>query len=351
MITMLPLISVCIPAYNRANVLPQLLESIVTQHAVAFEVVICEDMSPQRESIREIVAGFSEQYPGLIHYFENEENLGYDANLRRLIEKASGDYCLFMGNDDLMCAGALETVSSALQRYPGTGAVLRSYALIDDDSNQSSQVFRYFPEERFFPAGAPTLITFFKRMVVLPGIVLHRESCQKYATSRFDGTLLYQLYLVGRILAEKNGVFLPQVIVLYRTGGVPDFGVSSAEQGKFVPTQQTPASSLHFMQGMLEIARALERDTGLSLYESIQRDLSNYSYPFIAIQRKQSLKVFVRYCLNLARLGFGRYPMFYVYVVSLLILGERLSSEIMGLIKRLVGHTPVLGRVYQGQNP
>jgi abequosyltransferase len=344
-----PLISVCIPAYNRADVLAPLIESVTSQSGTTFEIVICEDFSPQRELIRQIAASYSIQYPHLVRYFENETNLGYDGNLRRLIEKAQGVYCLFLGNDDLMCPGALKTMTLAIERYPNLGAVMRSYAHFEHDPDQISQVFRYFPEERFFPAGPTSITTFFRRMVVLPGIVLHRASSLQFATSRFDGTLLYQLYLVGRILAQMNGVFLPEPIVLYRTGGVPDFGNSIAEKGKFVPTMQTPASSVQFMTGMLRIARAVQEDTGYAVYQPILRDLTNYAYPFIAIQRKNPVPEYIRYCAQLARLGFGRYPVFYAYAFALLILGKRPLEKTIGWIKKSFGYTPVLGRVYRGE--
>ena len=60
-------ISVCIPAYNRAAVLPALLESILTQDFSDFELVINEDGSPEREQIRAVVEQFCAIYPGRIN--------------------------------------------------------------------------------------------------------------------------------------------------------------------------------------------------------------------------------------------------------------------------------------------
>ena len=175
------LISVCIPAYNRASVLPALLDSLITQEYPHFEIVICEDQSPEREKIRETVVRYQAAYPGLIRFFENETNLGYDGNLRRLIERASGRYCLFMGNDDLLCPGALRVVASALERHPNVGVVLRSYAAFDESPEKIVQEFRYFPEETFFPAGEGTIATVFRRSVVISGMVVHRERHQHIA--------------------------------------------------------------------------------------------------------------------------------------------------------------------------
>jgi glycosyltransferase involved in cell wall biosynthesis len=343
-----PKISVCIPAYNRAVLLPALLRSIFAQQFQDFEVVIAEDESPERMAIRNVSRDYAAKYPRRLTYVENPSNLGYDGNLRRLFELARGEYVLFMGNDDIMCTGALTKVADALNRHQDIGVLLRSYAAFDGTPDNVLQTCLYFDRELFFPAGAASIATIYRRSVVIPGMVIHRGSALRHATDRFDGTLLYQLYLVAEILAEKNAVFLPDVIVLYRNGGTPDFGNSAAEQGKFEPKSQTPASSLHFIKGMLDIARYVEQDRGLRIYRPILRDIANYSYPLLAIQARQRLPVLLRYGWGLARMGFGRYPLFWCYWLAILFLGVRRMDALIGWIKRRLGRTPILGKVYQG---
>ncbi|MFZ5503487.1 MAG: glycosyltransferase family 2 protein [Pseudomonadota bacterium] len=344
-----PKVSVCIPAYNRASVLPALLDSILTQDYDDYDIVICEDCSPQREQIRTTVERYAQQHPGRIHYFENDKNLGYDGNIRNLVEQADGEYCLFMGNDDLMCASALARVATALERHPNIGVVLRSYAAFEGTPDNVVQTFRYFDREIFFPAGERTIGTVFRRSVVIPGMVVQRAAARKYATDRFDGILLYQLYLVASILVEMNAVYLPDVIVLYRNGGIPDFGNSEAERGKFVPTEHTPESSLHFMQGMLDIARHVEQTRSVLIYKAILRDIGNYSYPILAIQADKPLPIFLRYYRGLSRMGLWRVPLFHVYLVLILLLGTRRLERLINWVKRRLGHTPAIGKVYQGE--
>lgn len=341
-------ISVCIPAYNRPEVLPALLESVLSQNYSNFEIVICEDLSPKRQEISEVAAAYSKQHPGVIFYHENEINLGYDGNIRNLIEKATGDYCLFMGNDDLMYPEALANVASAVTRYADVGVVLRTYASFDEAPDNINQVFRYFQDETFFPAGPDTIATFYRRSVVISGMVVHRQEALKYSTQQFDGTLLYQLYLVANILTKMNGVFVPQILALYRNGGIPDFGNSEKEKKLFTPKLQTPESSLHFMQGMLEIARWTEEARHIRIYKSILRDIGNYCYPILSIQSKQPVAVFVKYAYGLAEMGFWKNKLFYLYFLSLLVLGSARVDRIIQYIKRRIGHTPVIGSVYRG---
>ena len=347
---LVPLISVCIPAYNRAVLLAPLLDSIFNQNFQSMEVVIAEDSSPERNAIRHIAEEYAARYPGRLAYHENPLNLGYDGNLRRLIELAGGDYVLFMGNDDLLAEGALGMVANAVQAHPNVGVVLRSYASFVNDPERPMQVFRYFDSERFFPAGAATIVTFFRRCVFISGMVVRRVSAHNHATDRFDGTLLYQQHLVGQILASENGVYLPQILSHHRLGGTPDFGNSAAEQGKFEPREQTPTSSVYFMRGMLQIAADLERTLGLPVYMLILRDIGNYSYPVLAIQAGRSTGKFLRYLWQIARLGFWKVPLFYIYAGGLLVFRRDACDRIIAFIKNVKGRSPVFGNVYVGQS-
>lgn len=342
-------ISVCIPAYNRASVLRPLLDSILSQSYPDFDVVIAEDGSPERALIAGVVEEYRHAHSGRIHYYENPANLGYDGNLRRLIELASGDYVLFMGNDDLMAPGALEAVGQILSKYPNVGVMLRAYAAFEGEPRNIVQEFKYFDRELYFPPGAPTIGTVYRRSVVIPGMVIHRQAALACATSRFDGTLLYQLYLVAELLVEMNAVYLPQVIALYRNGGTPDFGNSATEKGKFQPKAQTPESSLHFIRGMLDIAKFVETERHVSIYRPILKDLANYSYPLLSIQGNLPISRFLRYGWRLSKLGLGRYPLFWIYFLAILLLGVRNMDVLIRAIKRRMGRTPSLGNVYQGE--
>jgi len=276
-----PLFTVCIPAYNRATYLPPLLNSILEQDERSFEVLICEDCSPERAAISLIVGQYVARNPGRIRYRENERNFGYDGNIRELVNQAQGEYCVFMGNDDLMCAGALAAIADVTRRHPDCGVVVRTYATFDDSPDNLKQVFRYYPEEHVIPAGAHAIATAYRRSVVIPGMVIHRDTAAELATTEFDGSLLYQLYLVGRLLAKRSVVFTPKIIALRRDGVAPDFGNSEAEKGKF----------------------------GLAL----------------------------------ARLGLWRSPLFHVYFWALIVFGANRLDGLIKWIKHRLGYTPRLG--------
>lgn len=113
-----PLLSICIPTYNRARYLPECLESIVSQfndeeilHKV--EVVIADNAST--DNTTEVVERYQKKYPN-IHYFRNEKNLGFDRSFTKLIEKSRGVYCFSLGDDDALFDGAIATILKKIDK-------------------------------------------------------------------------------------------------------------------------------------------------------------------------------------------------------------------------------------------
>jgi len=135
-----PLLSICIPSYNRSEQLSDLLLSIDCSPQ-SIDIVICEDRSPQREQIRATVESFGSRSPYKVHYFENETNFGYDGNLRRLVELAEGRFILFMGDDDLFVPKALDRFLRFLNEHEDKRYILRSYVMVHPDGGV--ETFRY----------------------------------------------------------------------------------------------------------------------------------------------------------------------------------------------------------------
>ena len=86
-------------------------KSIASETPGDWEIVVSEDSSPKRQEIAEVVQRFAQAHELLnVRFLTTPTNLGYDGNLRYLIDHADGRYCVFMGDDDLWCAGALSNL-------------------------------------------------------------------------------------------------------------------------------------------------------------------------------------------------------------------------------------------------
>lgn len=339
------LFSVCIPAYNRARHLSALLDSIFAQDFRDFEIVICEDLSPERVQIAAVAHEYQARFPEVIRYLENKQNLGYDGNIRTLVQEASGEFCFFMGNDDIMCEGALENVASVIRRHPGVGLVLKSYAWFDDTPDKVNQEIRWFNEEREIPSGIPAIRFAFRRSGVISGYIVHRDSANQAATSKFDGTLYYQMHLTASVLIDKTAVCTPKVLIFCRGGEPPDFGNSAAEDGKYVPGRYTPMARIHMVAGALSIIRDLRKTRGIDVVDDVTHDYANYFYPYIKDQLDLPLYDFYQLYRGYGRLGFAKYPMFHLYFVLGYLLGERRFDALTAIVRQWLGRSPRFGKL------
>ena len=240
-------LSICIPAYNRANKLEELLLSILNQDYKDYEILIVEDFSPERKKISEIVKKFQFNFKECeIRYFENESNYGFDKNYRRIIELARGEYCFFMGNDDLVNKDAFASIA-ILDKYSDVGVIVRSYATFKNNPQKLDELFRYSKKELYLPPVLRQLHTLFEDAVA-SGMVYHTELAKKISDRSFDGTLLYQLYLVSKII-EENGLYLTQKLLFNKNGWHPRLWQFLKRKRLIYSKERTIISSINFVKG------------------------------------------------------------------------------------------------------
>lgn len=336
-------LSIGIPAYNRPIELEEALNSIVSQCTNDVEVLISEDASPMQNEIARVVTDFKNLFPKLhIIYSANSQNLGYDANLRSLLSKCSGEYVLFMGDDDRLFPNAIEKILLAIEKSD-IGVILRAWQSFNPVNDEVLDVHHYFKGDRFFKYGQDAIASFFRRSVFISGLVVRRQDAKELDSSIFDGLLLYQLYLVGMILIKSNGYYIDDLLVERRSGAEHFFGTSSAEKGSFEPNKLTPAHSIKFLSGLFIIANHLDKySQGVS--EKILKDLCRYSYSMLEVQAVRLSRFhFFKYSVALSRLGFSKSPVFWLYTLGLLIFGPYLCNLLIRLIVKTLGFTPLLG--------
>lgn len=335
-----PFLSVCIPAYNRAAVLPSVLDSVLAQDFDDWECVIAEDRSHEREQIRTVVERYAAAHPGRFRLHLNAENLGYDGNFRNLVELARGEYVFILGNDDYVAAGAFRALHEGIRRHGDVGAVLRAYTFFEGDPSRTVQVNRYYADERLFPPGRGAILACYRRFVSVSGVTLHRDAAQAVATARWDGTLFYQQWLVGRLLAERPLLYLPAILAHFRRGGTPEFGNAAAERGRFTPGVQPLDTQVKLIEGLFAVADGVEEATGLrGLAGEIRADFGRYSYHTLRVFAGRGLWRAYR---AFGRVGFDRSPWFHVWMLMLSTLGVRAMEGLIGGVRRVVGHTPNL---------
>ncbi len=336
-----PFLSICIPSYNRPRQLGELLVSIDC-HPADIEIVICEDSAPKRLEVRAIVNAFTKTSAYTTHYQENTINRGFDGNLRQLVECSTGDYIMFMGDDDLFVPGALNQFLEFLKQNRDKSYVLRSYLTQHPDGR--TEYFRYLQKTTLLPYSEATVAWLFKRSVTLCGFTISRAEGLKYATADLDGTLLYQVYLMAQVCLSQDSVYcdipVAHAVQSFREDK-PMFGAAEAEKSRFTAGSVSHDNSINFTKAYFEVTAYLDKQHGTNLTKLVRIDLSKYSYPFLSIQRKRGILSFLRYAKRLeVEAGFGCTAYYHIYKWALVLFGEQVCDSLIVQIKRTVGHTP-----------
>ena len=113
-----PLLSICIPTYNRAELLRLALLSLISQVRELndeVELVVSDNCSP--DHTQEVVQWAQQQIP--IRYHRNNENIGVARNiLVATNELAKGEFCWIIGDDDMVIKGKVAKLINIIRANP-----------------------------------------------------------------------------------------------------------------------------------------------------------------------------------------------------------------------------------------
>jgi glycosyltransferase involved in cell wall biosynthesis len=116
----MPHISVIVPVYNRAELLPRTLDSVRAQTYSHFECVIVDNASTDGSAA---VALSYVQKDERFRLLRSDENIGPVKNWLRGVEAANGALIKFLFSDDWMDSECLASAMSAFSEYPDLGFV------------------------------------------------------------------------------------------------------------------------------------------------------------------------------------------------------------------------------------
>lgn len=218
-------LSICIPTYNRAPELRDLLDSIAAQadHGLAYEIVISDNASSDGTAAlvgERIGAGMPIVYDRLV------ENRGFDRNILNVTTRASGDYCWLFGSDDQMQPGALARVADILRRHPElTGISVGSQGYSADLSRRVSvtdNISTRFPTETLLTGREEPVARIGPWMGFMTSMIVRRAAWLRAIHAAPIEPYLHgyvHLYLAARMLeADSTWLCVPDRLVGCRTG-------------------------------------------------------------------------------------------------------------------------------------
>lgn len=173
-----PLVSVILPTYNRASLLPRAIKSVVNQTYNNFELIIIDDNSS--DNTKEIVKNFEDKR---IKYIRHKENKGGAAARNTGIELAKGEYIAFQDSDDEWLPQKLEKQVKVFRKLPQKfGVVYSGYWQLKNGQK------KYLPSSKIHPREGNLADILLKGNFITTQTAIVRKDCL-INSGMFDGTL------------------------------------------------------------------------------------------------------------------------------------------------------------------
>ncbi|MBX2865832.1 MAG: glycosyltransferase family 2 protein [Leptolyngbyaceae cyanobacterium MAG.088] len=252
----MPSVSICIPTYNRAEILPYAVNSVLNQTYSDFELLICDDASPDHTA--EVIAQWDDPR---IRYIRHPQNIKRSRNMRSGYEAAQGNYFIKFDDDDALTPTFLERTVAVMETQPHVDFVCSDHWVINarnerDEVATDANSAKWGKDRLKEDIIDDLLKETFVHQSLQVGSTLFRKAClSEVDFMRFeaDGCEDFDL-LVRLATAGKTGYFIPERLMEYRFHG----GQTSLKQDiHFLSAKIFCLESYHFSEHpKLEAIRA-----------------------------------------------------------------------------------------------
>lgn len=202
-----PIVSVIITTYNRPDLLPRAINSVLNQTFDNLECIVVDDCSPGSET-KTLVQSVDDER---LRYIRHDKNRGVSAARNTGIERSQGEYIAFLDDDDEWLPTKIQKQISVFDDLSDSYAIV--YCWMDYYSdNQDEIIEKYRPklEGNIFPKtldGQPIGST--STLVVRKDIAEEFDGFDESLPRGVDGDF------IRRVSQEYKVDYVPEALVRY----------------------------------------------------------------------------------------------------------------------------------------
>lgn len=319
-------ISVVVPVYNRPAELRELLNSIINQDKLPLEVLIVDDCSQEREKIREICNSMTSLFlanKSRLRLIENDFNLGYDANLRKCLSLAAGKYAILLGNDDLLLPGAIEEVNKYLSRN-NVLVASRTFIRFKNDVSKPLGISKIFEEDCIIGISKYSSKYLFRSGAFIGGLIFNVNFCKDYETTKYDGSLYYQIYLFSIAYSLNSIGYISKPIAGGRVGNIPMFGSASNEKSVHIPGSYTAKGRAKMWSGVMQIVKDVGEKYDVNLSSGVINELMiRQSFHIFEMNADSGYKANLQLAIELNNIKLLKHPIPLFFLAINTVLGKK----------------------------
>lgn len=189
-------LSFCIPTYNRAKSVSECIKRIILCQSEEIEIVVSDNASidDTRDAVKKIG-------DPRIKYYRNDKNLGFDANVLKLVERATGDFLFFIADEDYIELEAIPWILKAIKRNRSITQILGTVG----DKRPNHKKIYYAYEDKILEPGHESLTEILFKNSYMSGIILKRQSLDVSHAKKYIGfSYMHQVLQAQAMIAGST---------------------------------------------------------------------------------------------------------------------------------------------------
>lgn len=210
----IPLVTICIPNFNKAKFITETIESVFNQTYSNIEIILIDDCST--DGSKEIIKKLSSASPYPYYVYENEMNKGVSFSSNRGAGLASGKYFQILSSDDVILPDKIKVQVSVLEKDNDLAGIYGNIIIIDEQSQPANT--NYFAEIGWTnPLPSGNIFSSLLQMNFVPAPTTLFRTQYIIETGNYDAGLKLEDWDMLLSLSEKYAVqYIDEIFALYR---------------------------------------------------------------------------------------------------------------------------------------
>ena len=204
-----PSVSVVIATYNRADLLPETVDSVLNQRFQNFELIVVDDGST--DDTREVLR----RYQPRVRYLY-QENRGPSAARNLGVRHAKGAWIAIQDSDDLCAPEHLAALYGYVQSHPECGMVFGNGAYLGGKEHNRETIVPAEKSRRLARDGVRLIDHFEKSIVRLQAALISKRCYDALGGHDESLWLCMDLDLSFRLFMSYPVAYIDRVVFLYR---------------------------------------------------------------------------------------------------------------------------------------
>jgi len=212
-----PTVSFIVPCYKLAHLLPECVQSILSQTYKDFEILIMDDCSP--DNTQQVAQSFQDPR---VKYIRNDPNLGHLRNYNKGISLAAGEYLWLISADDRLRQDyALEKYVRTMEAHQEVGYICCNGVGIENGQEMGLVEWSKNGEKDWIRDGRDFLCKLVHANSVLaPSGMVRRECYEKVGVFPLDLPYAGDWYLWCVFALHHDIAYISEPLVNYRLHGL-----------------------------------------------------------------------------------------------------------------------------------